>query len=104
MDPEPTASEIAGLILNSLFSDSLDSDADHLMRINQLVSESGMEAAAKSVGMRPIDVFLARPSEDIGEIAKRYLGTLPLILRFLLCTRVALVRRPQIWQMTHPKP
>jgi NTE family protein len=84
VDPEPTASDIAGLILNSLFSDSLDSDAEHLIRINQLVKESGAALAANAVAMRPIEVFLARPSEDIGEVAKKFRHKLPFFLRYLL--------------------
>ncbi len=84
VEDEPSASDIAGLVLNSLFSDAVDADAEHLQRINQLVKDSGEDLAAKSVAMRPIEVFLARPSEDIGKVAKEFLSSVPWVLRYLL--------------------
>lgn len=83
-ESEPTVAQIAGLVLNSLFSDSLDSDADHLVRINQLLTHVDHDMAQRTVGMKPINVFLLRPSEDIGKIAKQYSYCLPFFLRLLL--------------------
>lgn len=83
-ESEPSMSQIGGLVLNSLFSDSLDSDAAHLNRINELLGLVDLAAAYQIAGMKPIDVHLVRPSQDIGKIAKEHLHRLPVFLRWLL--------------------
>ncbi len=82
-DPKPNFGQIAGLVLNSMFSDALDSDADHLERMNDLINVNP-QAALNTVNMRPIDVCVIRPSEDIGQIASQYVSRLPIVLRYLL--------------------
>jgi len=82
----PSPSAIGGLVLNSLFFDNLDSDAEHLERINKLLEDFRRvdpEAGAQSA-MRPIRVTVVRPSEDLGVVAGKYHSRLPLFLRYLL--------------------
>jgi NTE family protein len=81
---EPTVSQIGGLILNSIFSDSLDSDAEHLKRINRLLEHVDKKAANDAVGMKQIEVCLVRPSEDLGSVAKNFTYRLPPFLRFMM--------------------
>ena len=83
-EAEPTVAQVGGLILNALFSDSLDSDADHLKRINELLVHVDQKVALDVAGMKPIQVELVRPSEDIGKIAKQFTHRLPFFLRLLL--------------------
>jgi len=76
----PTTATLAALILNSLFSESLDSDVEHLERLNTMIQapQSG------SFGMRQIDVLTIRPSEDLGRLATQFHSKLPLLVRYLL--------------------
>lgn len=81
-EPEPDANvaQLGALILNSLFSESLDSDVDHLERLNSMVATQ----ATGNFAMRKIDVMVIRPSEDLGALAQQFHDELPLLVRYLL--------------------
>jgi NTE family protein len=68
---------VAGVLMNSVFLDLLDQDALHLERLNRLI-EGDVEN-----GLRPIDLLLLRPSQDLGRLAAYYEPRLPKGLRFL---------------------
>ncbi len=76
----PPPAQVAGQLLNSIFLDQLDGDALRMDRINRLLArlpEQGDET------LRPVDLFVARPSEDLGALANRYEPRLPGGFRFL---------------------
>jgi NTE family protein len=78
-------SEIAGVLLNAVFLDSLDSDLERLQRINrtlQLVPRSKLEAGALDV--RPLPALVLRPSQDLGKLAADEYHRFPGMLRYLL--------------------
>lgn len=90
-EPRTNAAEIASLILNSIFFDSLESDAAHLHRINALLKTCspsvGSENASLSLparDFRDIDILLHLPSMDLGLISNRYRTELPFLVRYLL--------------------
>lgn len=76
----PSPATLGALILNSLFSESLDSDVEHLERLNTMIPAH----QEGSMGMRKIDVLTIRPSEDLGVIASKYHSRLPFLVRYLL--------------------
>jgi len=53
---QPRMGFIAGAVLNSLFIDSIELDYENLNRINRMKNKTAT----------PIDAFLVRPSEDLG--------------------------------------
>ena len=73
----PSPAQVAGVLMNSVFLDLLDQDALHLERLNRLI-EGDVEN-----GLRPIDLLLLRPSQDLGRLAAYYEPRLPKGLRFL---------------------
>ena len=75
----PPPARILGLLLNSVFLDTLDWDTAHLERTNELVARLG--PANTRNGPRHIDLFVLRPSEDIGQLAGEFERTLPSGLR-----------------------
>jgi NTE family protein len=75
---EPSPAQLGALVLNSLFAESLDSDAEHLERLN------GMLANSQAGGMKQIGMMVLRPSEDLGEMALHYQRKVPSLVRFLL--------------------
>src|SRR6218665_1890600 len=79
-EAKPTPAQLGALILNSLFAEALDSDVEHLERLNSILPES----RDSSFGMRKVDTLVIRPSEDLGEIATHYQRKAPLAVRFLL--------------------
>lgn len=76
----PPPAQIFGLMLNAVFLDLIDQDAVRLERVNRLVArlpESEREE------MRPVQLMVIRPSEDLGRLAGNYEPRLPRTFRFL---------------------
>lgn len=81
----PSFAQIAGHVLNSIFLDSLETDLERLRRINKTVRLIPPRQLRDSgVNLRPVDVLVISPSEDLGKIAGQHKHTLPRPVRFLL--------------------
>ncbi|HXH31033.1 MAG TPA: patatin-like phospholipase family protein [Bacteriovoracaceae bacterium] len=74
----PTLGQIAGVMLNSIFLDSLESDIERLTRLNELVKDGGRK------GMKEIPILMIRPSRDLGKMTENVNKELPAMLRYLL--------------------
>jgi NTE family protein len=79
----PTPAEIGGVLLNAVFLDSLDSDAERLMRINATLSAMS-EAQRRAQPLRQIPLLVLQPSVDLGALAIEQYRELPWALRYLL--------------------
>ncbi len=77
--------DISGVLLNAIFLDSLDSDLERMMRINQTLSllteESRREHPEK---LRRIPVLAIRPSQDLGQMAVDEFKRFSWVLRHFL--------------------
>jgi NTE family protein len=81
----PALSQIAGVLLNAVFLDSLDVDLERLDRINRTLAHVPNEKiAARELELRPIPVLALRPSRDLGELAADEYHRFPAMLRYLL--------------------
>ena len=78
----PPAAQVVGLMLNSIFLDNLDVDAERLQRINRLVSRVPPERRWL-LSERRVRLLVLRPSEDMGRIAARHEARMPRPLRYL---------------------
>lgn len=77
-------SEIASIILNGLFFDSLDADLERIARINRtLALMTPSERQNSPDHLRPIPVLSLKPSEDVGNMPACALSRIPYTLRFL---------------------
>jgi NTE family protein len=82
---ELPVSEIAGVLLNAVFLDSLDSDLERLTRINRAVALIPREKLTRSdLDLRPIPALVLRPSQDLGKLAADEYHRFPSMLRYLL--------------------
>jgi NTE family protein len=78
-------SEIAGVLLNAVFLDSLDSDAERLERINKPLALIPRDRLGKSdIDLRPVPAIVLRPSADLGKLAADEYHRFPSMLRYLL--------------------
>jgi NTE family protein len=79
----PVAAEVFGLLLHSVFLDSLDADAERLERVNEVLRAvpSGHDLPG---GLRPVDLLLLRPSRDLAEMARGCRAELPGAVEFLV--------------------
>jgi NTE family protein len=76
----PPPAQVAGVLFNAIFLDQLDGDALQLRTINELIAHLPEE---KRQGLRPVDLLVVRPSEDLGRLANAYEAELPKVFRFL---------------------
>lgn len=79
----PTSGLVLGLLLHSVFLDALDADAERLERVNRLldVLPSGIVVPDNQ---RRVDLFVLRPSQDLGALAVESADRLPMRLRRIL--------------------
>ncbi len=79
-DKAPTAGQLFGFMLDTLFSDQLEADFEQISRLNRISDQLG----AASGELRRIDSALLSPSVDLRDIAARHTDSLPGSLRALL--------------------
>ncbi|WP_439859117.1 patatin-like phospholipase family protein [Pseudomonas sp. MBLB4136] len=80
----PTLAQISGHLLNSTFIDSLEGDIELLERINQLSRLVPPEDRLPGLGLKPVEVLVISPSQQVDEIAARHRHELPAAVRLFL--------------------
>jgi NTE family protein len=79
------AIDVAGVLLNAVFLDSLEADIERMQRINRTLGLLAPEGrAAHPDGLRPIELFTIKPSRDLGMLAAQELTQLPATLEYML--------------------
>jgi NTE family protein len=76
----PPPAQVAGVLFNAIFIDQLEDDALQLRMLNTLIESHPEE---KRMGLRPIQLLVLRPSEDLGRLANHYEADMPKAFRFL---------------------
>lgn len=80
--PDPPPARMLGMLLNAVFLESLDVDAERLERVNRSLAAFGGRLHPE--GLQPLDLLLIRPSQDLARMAADLSGHLPSGIRFLL--------------------
>lgn len=80
VDAYPPPTRVLGLLMNAVFLDVIDRDAQTLNRINALLAQTPPE---EWNGFRPIDLLVLRPSIDLGELAAGFHPPLPPSMRLV---------------------
>ena len=76
----PPPAQIAGNLLNAIFLDVLDQDVQRLQRLNKLLRKL---PEAQREGLRPVDIVVMRPSQDLGRLSAQFEPRLPKSFRFM---------------------
>lgn len=76
----PPLAQILSELLNAIFLDILEQDVDRLEQINSLLRKLPPEEWG---GLKPVEIVLFRPSEDLGALAAAYEASLPKGFRYL---------------------
>jgi NTE family protein len=76
----PPPAQVLGVLYNSVFLDLIDEDIMRLNRVNKLLDQ--LPSALRG-GMRVIDMFVMRPSRDLGKLAGDFEPKLPWLFRYL---------------------
>ncbi len=83
-DAYPATADTAGLLLNALFLEALESDVERMERINRTVELLPSSVIAKhATPLRRIPILVLQPSRDLGELVMQTLDRLPYLLRHL---------------------
>jgi len=82
---DPSLAQVLGVLFNVMFLDHLASDVEHLMRLNQMLSEGQIVENAKgSEGMRPLEVMLVTPSVYLTEVAAHHQKDMPYLIQYFV--------------------
>jgi len=76
----PSPAQVLGVLYNAIFLDVVDQDILRLELINRVLAEV---PAARRDGLRPIQMLVLRPSQDLGAMSEHYEPRLPKAFRFL---------------------
>jgi NTE family protein len=80
----PGMATVAGHLLDSIFTDSLQSDIERMQRINETLSYISDQNKKENEGLKNIDCLLLNPSHDFNAMALEYFDELPISIRLLL--------------------
>jgi NTE family protein len=83
----PPLAQVCGVFLNAIFLDHLDTDLDHLRRMNELIEAYGQQGpppTSVSEPMRPVAALALSPSEDLALVARQFAHRMPRVLRGLM--------------------
>lgn len=80
----PSSATIAGHLLDSIFSDTMSSDLERMIRINSTLKLIPKKKKESVEGLKHINSFIINPSNDFNSIALKYYQDLPLPVRLLL--------------------
>ncbi|MDP7692471.1 MAG: hypothetical protein QGG89_11585, partial [Vicinamibacterales bacterium] len=76
----PPPAQIAGQLVQVMFLDDLDRDSLNLERLNRLLETLPPE---KRQGLRPVELVVIRPSQDLGRLSRQFEPQLPKLFRHL---------------------
>lgn len=76
----PPPAQVAGTMLNAVFLDAVDQDAENLRRINRMLDKVQDKRYGR---LRQISTLVLRPSQDLGRLAAQFEARLPGAFRFL---------------------
>ncbi|HEV7731595.1 MAG TPA: patatin-like phospholipase family protein [Candidatus Binatia bacterium] len=85
--PCPPLAQICGVFLNAIFLDHIDTDLDHLRRMNELIMAYGggeKRGDGPQEPMRIIEPLVVSPSEDLAMVAQRFAHRMPRMVRYLM--------------------
>jgi len=77
-------SEIAGVLMNAVLLDALESDVERLERLNRMAALLSGGERSRPPPAREIPILVLRPSQDLGALAAGQYRRFPRALRYLL--------------------
>lgn len=81
----PSAGEIGGYLMDTIFMDRLNADLARLRRINRTI-ELVPEEKREETGLINIDSLVIKPSKDLRHVTQAHVGDIPLSVQVLLRT------------------
>ncbi len=79
----PPPAQVLGMLMNAIFLDAMDADAERLERINRSLAAWPPDLTHPD-GLRQLQLGVLRPSENLGQLAAGLDRHLPMALRYLV--------------------
>jgi NTE family protein len=76
----PPAAQLLGQLMNAIFLDAIDEDVTRMERMNEIITK--LDPRERD-GLKPIDLLVLRPSQDLGKLAGAYEKYLPRHMKLL---------------------
>jgi NTE family protein len=84
---KPPLAQVVGVTLNSIFLDHLDTDVEHLVRMNDILRSLGKHQYRQAKSKEPIRIvepLIINPSIDLASIAEEHANKMPAVIRYFL--------------------
>ncbi len=79
----PPPAQVLGMLMNAIFLDAMDADAERLERINRSLAVLPRDHSHPD-GLRKLELVVLRPSENLGQLAAGLDRHLPAALRYMV--------------------
>ena len=82
----PSLAQVMGIVFNVIFLDHLDTDIEHLERLNQLLNHSQINQPGVEEGqkIRPLKTFIITPSVNLSDVAKQHQKDMPSLIHYFV--------------------
>ncbi|MCG7498632.1 patatin-like phospholipase family protein [Vibrio sp. Of7-15] len=80
----PGLAEIGGHLMDTIFSDTLEADIEHLHNLNHMIEKVPDAKESRDPALKHIDVFQLSPSKPFEPLAKKYYLQMPVQVRLLM--------------------
>ena len=82
----PSLAQVLGVVFDVIFLDHLDTDIEHLERLNQSlisdqINQPGIDGAQE---MRPLTTFIITPSVHLSDVAKQHQKDMPSLIHYFV--------------------
>lgn len=82
---QPPLAQVLGVVLNAIFLDHLDSDIEHLIRINEIVASFHGELKSEvREPVKKVEPMIISPSTDLAIIAESRSSKMPAVVRYMM--------------------
>jgi NTE family protein len=81
----PSLAQVLGVVFDVIFLDHLDTDIEHLERLNQLLKHDQInQPDTEGTQMRPLKTFIIAPSVHLSDVAKQHQKEMPALIHYFL--------------------
>jgi NTE family protein len=81
----PSLAQVLGVVFDVIFLDHLDTDIEHLERLNQLLKHDQInQPGIEGTQMRPLTTFIIAPSVHLSDVAKQHQKDMPSLIHYFL--------------------
>jgi NTE family protein len=81
----PSLAQVLGVVFDVIFLDHLDTDIEHLERLNQLLKHDQInQPDIEGTQMRPLKTFIIAPSVHLSDVAKQHQKEMPALIHYFL--------------------